>query len=661
LTGTDRTVTDLGEVVTSSTLGRVLRLSGDDAVGGSQDIAPRREIAVEPGRVYRVRVRLARVTDPADPSGHSIELRMQNLTAARASVSNVQLVDLGPVAVVDGVVTRTVAFSLDAGQDYQCPGTTRYALPYLRVYGGDHSTDIAVLSVAELPSYGDLQGLPALADVATSGSYDDLGDKPTLGTAAAEDVEAFATPADLTGKTDRARVDAASDVSVFSSGTGPLLVRINEAGFGDVVDWGRGFELDERLEVVDAGLIVSVGKNGPLLARVNDAGFGEAVAWGDLNATTVSLAVQNGEQMAQWRGKLRQLTGGRNADYNPASPTAGTVFQRNLALIGDSWPYRTNFTPFFARDAFERFGQAGPGLVRLHSATTGNFINYHILEEEEQVTVELLNAAEDGVGDWTTEQGRGNNTLSAGYSASATVGDKIKLSGDMDDAPFDAATLYYEPQTSAAARYRWNAGAWNALDMSTGTALDIGTGIPASGAWTLELEVTAGTPRFASALLDMESANGLRIDKLATGGMDAPEWADICESATFQAQFADRGYDAASITLGTNDQKRHTPAVFAAAMARIIDALRDDGRDRLPIAIVMPCENVGPGHFATMDSYLAAAIKLGAAENVTVYTMQGGFGPDPAIYTAAWPDAIHIDTDTGGPIAAEIYADVLLP
>ncbi|MCA0963273.1 hypothetical protein [Salipiger bermudensis] len=150
LTGADRAAITAGSAATNPTLGGVWRLDGADAVGGYQDIAPRHEVALEAGRTYEARFSLIRATNPADPSGHTVEIRMQNLSAARANVSNVRIEDLGPIVASDGVQSASFTFSTEVGADYRAPATARYALPYLRVYGGDHETDVAVIDLRDV-------------------------------------------------------------------------------------------------------------------------------------------------------------------------------------------------------------------------------------------------------------------------------------------------------------------------------------------------------------------------------------------------------------------------------------------------------------------------------------------------------------------------------
>lgn len=172
-TGSDRAEIAVGTPAVNDDLGAVWQLNGSDAVDGFQDIAPRKEIAIEAGRIYRARFSLARIVDPVDPSGHSIEVRLRSLNKSRGGVSNVVVSDLGSIVVADGVVDYEFRFSSAEGQDRKTPATARYALPHLRVYGADHATDIAVIDVQDITDTAGLSG------VALSGDADDLADGST--------------------------------------------------------------------------------------------------------------------------------------------------------------------------------------------------------------------------------------------------------------------------------------------------------------------------------------------------------------------------------------------------------------------------------------------------------------------------------------------------
>ncbi|KMK68590.1 hypothetical protein [Puniceibacterium sp. IMCC21224] len=251
----DKAAISEGTVEITDAGGSVLVISGNE-YSGSIDIAPRQVWAVEPGRAYQARMVCQRVTDPIDPSGHAVEVRMQNLSKTKASVSNlvVETLDGDDVTEAAGRIETVFTFGhASVSADYSVPATTRYAVPFFRVYGDAHELAVELVSVEDVTGLilkadasalgtasaedvgyfataaqgatadsavqpGDLgtaaatdasdyatavQGAKAdtatqpddLADVATSGDYDDLTGKPTLGTAAATASSAYATAA----------------------------------------------------------------------------------------------------------------------------------------------------------------------------------------------------------------------------------------------------------------------------------------------------------------------------------------------------------------------------------------------------------------------------------------------------------------------------------
>ena len=147
-----RAAITVGTVATNAAGGAALVIAGTD-FDGSIDVAPRKVWAVEAGRVYRARVVVQRVTDAIDPSGHAVEIRMQNLNLDKGSVSNVvHLTILGTaLTVAAGRMVREFTFGHSGlGADYSVPATTRYALPFLRIYGDDHELAVEVVEVTDV-------------------------------------------------------------------------------------------------------------------------------------------------------------------------------------------------------------------------------------------------------------------------------------------------------------------------------------------------------------------------------------------------------------------------------------------------------------------------------------------------------------------------------
>ncbi len=153
----------VGAIVDDASMGRSLRITGADvpASPGYRDIARRIDFGIEPGRVYEVNVVLARTTNPADPESDAIEIRWQNLSATKTSVSNARLGDTLAVTVADGV--QRLRFRIGtAGSgpelDYVIPSTARYGRPLVRIYGAAQATAVAILDVQDISGAEGISG-----------------------------------------------------------------------------------------------------------------------------------------------------------------------------------------------------------------------------------------------------------------------------------------------------------------------------------------------------------------------------------------------------------------------------------------------------------------------------------------------------------------------
>lgn len=138
---------DKGVVADGGELGQVLRISGADTdpASGYIDVSPRRAYYMRPGRAYLVRHAFARFQDPTDPEQNAVELRFQNLSASFGQVSNVRLGSAYAPAVTDGpyfVDTFIGKAGAPGTPSYVVPPSSAYGVPYFRVYGNGHQTDL---------------------------------------------------------------------------------------------------------------------------------------------------------------------------------------------------------------------------------------------------------------------------------------------------------------------------------------------------------------------------------------------------------------------------------------------------------------------------------------------------------------------------------------
>ncbi len=145
----------IGVEAASDIYGTVWRLAGADFAGPFFDAAPRRDMPIRDGRIYRVRMALERQTDPVDPLSDGVELRVQNLNKNHAHLSNVRIGGAHAVTVEGGPLE--VAFTMSRNPpdgvtvDYEPPTTTRYSRPHFRIYGGaPQVVDLAFIEVEDV-------------------------------------------------------------------------------------------------------------------------------------------------------------------------------------------------------------------------------------------------------------------------------------------------------------------------------------------------------------------------------------------------------------------------------------------------------------------------------------------------------------------------------
>lgn len=218
-----------------------------------------------------------------------------------------------------------------------------------------------------------------------------------------------------------------------------------------------------------------------------------------------------------------------------------------------------------------------------------------------------------------------------GYQQSSTVGDKITVTGIAAPA-LSEVVLHALATSDGQARYRWNGGAWTALDL-TGSGmlfLLLSVGMPTSGAWTLEIEVVSGTVRMAG----MEArggAAGVRVNKLGINEGNLAQLASIDEAAWIAAK-SELGAHLTIIVHSTNDQgAARTPAQFADDLVTVIRRTLK-ARPYSDILIVNEAENFRPGNRILMQELALAARQVARDYGVGYVDMQPNFGTRLADY-----------------------------
>lgn len=373
--------------------------------------------------------------------------------------------------------------------------------------------------------------------------------------------------------------------------------------------------------------------------------FGYRVQSGYLPATSGDANFYTGAYlMRKTRMKLARLRGGAVAE------------QLVIACgPGDSYTHaRVRWSGKLARDLKARYGDAGPGWCGFgYPAGSLVSINGNVTINDEVAESSFLTPTLTG--SWTPAYAT-SVSPDLCHISSATAGDKVSAawtgSGDIS-----SVKLFYIGAASSAARYRWNGGAWTALDLAAVTG--IGTIALASvptGAWTLEIEVVGGTVALCG--IDARKAgSGVVVHKLAATGSQLAQWVAV-DAAQWEIGIAALGLDAMIIMHGANDQAAASPAAtFAANMGLLIDRARV-AIPALDVCVFMPPEN-NMGLPALMANYAAAVKPVAAAKQAGFLNAQYLFGESVAEYASTGfrpllsPDNLHPLPATGGYVLTE--------
>jgi hypothetical protein len=149
---------DTGWVATSAA-GSILRIDAATAAD-PQTIAPSAPVPLEAGRLYDIRWKVQRQTDPADPLNDSVQLGIQWLNSSKSALASTMIANLALV-VADAVVERSVLVAFDDPlADLAVPSGAVYFRPFVDLYGDSHVTDVIVLETQDATAAGVGGGAP---------------------------------------------------------------------------------------------------------------------------------------------------------------------------------------------------------------------------------------------------------------------------------------------------------------------------------------------------------------------------------------------------------------------------------------------------------------------------------------------------------------------
>lgn len=322
-----------------------------------------------------------------------------------------------------------------------------------------------------------------------------------------------------------------------------------------------------------------------------------------------------------------------------------------IAMIGDSYTHDSDrYSGPVASTLIAELGDAGGGWVGF--ASLSGDINGNVRPALYPLT---------RIGTWGEGTSSNYYTIPGpdlGQAVSSNVGDRQTVTGPATPV-LSAVRFFWNGTVDGVMRYRWNGGAWTTINVQgSGVQSALLGGLPASGAWTLDMEVVSGTCQPMG--VDIQSAaSGVRVHKLGCTGSRANQWAAV-NAAQWQASITSLAPQLVTIMLGTNDQTiARTPAEFAADLTTIITRVKA-AMPSVDIAIMMPAENQR-GLPTLMSTYAAAAVEVAYTQNCAYLDTQYLFGDasNPTEYGSAGtiplysPDLVHPVAATGGRVIVD--------
>lgn len=298
---------------------------------------------------------------------------------------------------------------------------------------------------------------------------------------------------------------------------------------------------------------------------------------------------------------------------------AGNTAQLVINAIGDSYTYnRLWYSGIMRKSLANMIGDAGPGYIDFTNASNGSVLN-------------SPNAYSTGytltpTGAWSQTVYTSPSPSNGEQSTTATA--RMTLTGPATPA-LSSVSLHYIKTANGNARYRWNGGSWISLDLTTGANTGLNqiaiTGLPVSGAWTLEIEWVSGTVTICG--LDMRSAvAGVRMNKLGKNGGRAQHLANL-DAAQWQQGQAALAPDMIILMQGTNDQADRTPEEFAADFRIVVQRARS-ACPYADILAIVPAENFVAPRLNGMRHLDKAARYALRDLDVAFMSMQPAFGRD---------------------------------
>ena len=128
--------------------GKILRVTGAARITG---LAP---VPMEPGQLYAFRAAWRRAAETPDPANDAVACGIDWLGSNKTPLSSTTVLTDTNLMLASGRrdIRASVAPQGDGPADVVAPAGTRYAVPWVEVFGAGHQTDVEIASLERLPT-----------------------------------------------------------------------------------------------------------------------------------------------------------------------------------------------------------------------------------------------------------------------------------------------------------------------------------------------------------------------------------------------------------------------------------------------------------------------------------------------------------------------------
>ncbi len=293
----------------------------------------------------------------------------------------------------------------------------------------------------------------------------------------------------------------------------------------------------------------------------------------------------------QWLTNPHYLKNIRRAIWSRVMGDSGQI---KICTYGDSYSDGVSYWTLGVIDALAAYtggrygntglGYAGAGWIGFaYSSTTSAF--------KGNVVTSRYSVARTGT--WTDSYSGNIYSPDTGAATTTSAGAKYTVTSISSGSPVCTSVKLVYAGATGAIRYRWNAGSWidQTLTSTTGRQVLSLSSVPATAAWTLEIEHVSGTAILCGVLPE-GTTSGVILNKVASSGCPIQDLAAADDTA-MEANIA--MFDPDLVTLGTpiNDRiASRTTAQFKADCLTHIQRVRSaaPGSD---ILLFCPAEIIG--------------------------------------------------------------------